>query len=51
MQAIGFQQPDGIDPFIQAKTRQRIGISLGHCAIRKVIVRVQSSPSLYQLSA
>ena len=40
-----------IDPSIQAKTRQRIGVSLGHCAIRKVIVRVQSSPSLYQLSA
>ena len=40
-----------IDPSIQAKTRQRIGVSLGHCAIRKVIVRVQSSPSLYQLNA
>ena len=40
-----------IDPGIQAKTRQRIGVSLGHCAIRKVIVRVQSSPSLYQLNA
>ncbi len=40
-----------IDSSIQAKTRQRIGVSLGHCAIRKVIVRVQSSPSLYQLNA
>ena len=40
-----------IAPSIQAKTRQRIGVSLGHCAIRKVIVRVQSSPSLYQLNA
>ena len=40
-----------IDPSIQAKTRQRIGVSLGHCAIRKVIVRVQSSPSMYQLNA
>ena len=40
-----------IDPSIQAKTRQRIGVSLGHCAIRKVIVRVQDSPSLYQLNA
>ena len=40
-----------IDPSIQAKTRQRIGVSLGHCAIRKVIVRVQSTPSLYQLNA
>ena len=40
-----------IDPSIQAKTRQRIGVSLGHCAIRKVIVRVQSRPSLYQLNA
>ena len=40
-----------IDPSIQAKTRQRIGVSLGHCAIRKVIVRVQSTPSMYQLNA
>ena len=40
-----------IDPSIQAKTRQRIGVSLGHCAIRKVIVRVQDSPSMYQLNA
>ncbi len=40
-----------IDPSIQAKTRQRIGVSLGHCAIRKVIIRVQSSPSMYQLNA
>ena len=40
-----------IDPSVQAKTRQRIGVSLGHCAIRKVIVRVQSTPSLYQLNA
>jgi hypothetical protein len=40
-----------IDSSIQAKTRQRIGVSLGHCAIRKVIVRVQSSPSMYQLNA
>ena len=40
-----------IDPAIQAKTRQRIGVSLGHCAIRKVIVRVQESPSMYQLNA
>jgi len=40
-----------IDPSIQAKTRQRIGVSLGHCAIRKVIVRVQNTPSMYQLNA
>jgi hypothetical protein len=40
-----------IDPSIQAKTRQRIGVSLGHCAIRKVIVRVQTTPSMYQLNA
>jgi hypothetical protein len=40
-----------VDPAIHAKTRQRIGVSLGHSAGREEIVKVQAHPAMYRLNA
>jgi AT hook motif len=41
---------DTVDPEIHAKTRQRIGVSLGHSAGREEIVKVQVHPAMYRLN-
>jgi hypothetical protein len=40
-----------IDDDLMGKSRQRIGVSLGHCLGREEIVRVQDKPAIYQLNA
>jgi hypothetical protein len=40
-----------VDPAIHAKTRQRIGVSLGHSAGREEILKVQAHPAMYRLNA
>jgi hypothetical protein len=39
-----------VDPALHAKTRQRIGVSLGHSAGRDEIVKVQVQPAMYRLN-
>ncbi len=39
-----------VPPEIHAKTRQRIGVSLGHSAGRDEIVKVQAQPAMYRLN-
>ncbi len=39
-----------VDPAVHAKTRQRIGVSLGHSAGRDEIVKVQMHPAMYRLN-
>ncbi len=39
-----------VDPALHAKTRQRIGVSLGHSAGRNEIVKVQVQPAMYRLN-
>jgi hypothetical protein len=40
-----------VDPAVHAKTRQRIGVSLGHSAGREEILKVQTHPAMYRLNA
>jgi hypothetical protein len=40
-----------IDDDLMGKSRQRIGVSLGHSLIREEIVRVQDKPAIYRLNA
>ncbi len=39
-----------VAPEIHAKTRQRIGVSLGHSAGRDEILKVQAQPAMYRLN-
>ena len=39
-----------IDDDLMGKSRQRIGVSLGHALAREEIVRVQDKPAIYRLS-
>jgi hypothetical protein len=39
-----------VEPAVHAKTRQRIGVSLGHSAGREEIVKVQLNPAMYRLN-
>lgn len=39
-----------VDSEIYAKTRQRIGVSLGHSAGREEIIKVQIQPAMYRLN-
>jgi hypothetical protein len=41
---------DTVAPEIHAKTRQRIGVSLGHSAGRDEILKVQAHPAMYRLN-
>jgi hypothetical protein len=40
-----------IDDDLMGKSRQRIGVSLGHALVREEIVRVQDKPAIYRLNA
>jgi hypothetical protein len=40
-----------VDPAVHAKTRQRIGVSLGHSAGREEIIKVQVHPAMYRLNS
>jgi hypothetical protein len=40
-----------VDEDIMGKSRQRIGVSLGHSLKREEIIRIQDKPAIYQLNA